>query len=322
MNTESTSPKRSITKRIVEIFITSKLSILLLLASIAAGAVALLVTAREEEPQIVVPFADVFVEFPGASAEETENLVATPLEARLWEIDGVEYVYSMSRPGGAVVTVRFFVGEDRERSLVKVWNKVLSSQDAIPQGVTSWIVKPVEIDDVPILLFTLSSPNSHYGGAELRRVADEVLDKIGRVANTGKRWVVGGERRKVTVYIDPAQLSAHGVSLLEVVHALGAGNVNVSAGRLERGGREVELEAGPFFGSVDDVGATLVSAVAGRPVYVRDVARVVDAAEEVESYTRIGFGAAAAEARLVGTALSPARAGDERVAVTIAVAKK
>ena len=186
---------RGLTAKIVKIFITSKLSILLLIASILAGGLALLVTPREEDPQIVVPFADVFVEFPGATAEETENLVATPLEAKLWEIDGVEYVYSMSRPGEAVVTVRFFVGQDRERSLVKVWNKVMSNQDAVPSGVTSWIVKPVEIDDVPIVLFTLSSPNPHFGGPELRRIADEVLDKLARVPDTGRSYVVGGQRR-------------------------------------------------------------------------------------------------------------------------------
>jgi multidrug efflux pump subunit AcrB len=320
--TDATQPQRGITAKIVEVFITSKLSVLFLLASLGAGAVALLATPREEEPQIVVPFADVFVEFPGASAEETENLVAAPLEAKLWEIDGVEYVYSMSRPGEAVVTVRFFVGQDRERSLVKVWNKVMSNQDAVPQGVTSWIVKPVEIDDVPIVLFTLSSPNPHYGGPELRRIADEVLDKLGRVTNTGKRWVVGGEPRQVTVYVDPAKLAARGVSLLEVMRALDAGNLNVRAGRFERADREIELDAGPFFGSLDEVGATLVATNAGQPVYLRDVARLLDGPAEVESYTRIGFGPAAAQARQVGAGRPTARQGDERPAVTIAVAKR
>jgi multidrug efflux pump subunit AcrB len=335
--TEPEPSKRGLTARIVEVFITSKLSILFLIASLLAGGLALLVTPREEEPQIVVPFADVFVNFPGASAEETEKLVATPLETKLWEIDGVEYVYSMSRPGQAVVTVRFFVGEDRERSLVKVWNKVMSNQDAVPSGVTSWIVKPVEIDDVPIVLFTLSSPNPQVGGPELRRIADEVLDKLARVPNTGKSSVVGGERRRVTVYADPARLAARGVSLLEVVRALGAANVNLQAGSFERGGREIAFEAGPFFGSVDEVAATLVASANGRPIYLRDVARVVDGPEEVESYTRIGFGPAAAQARGLcrhpderradgGTGLWPLcdapRIGDERPAVTIAVAKR
>jgi len=315
-------PTRTLTKRIVEIFITSKLSILFLLASIAAGAVALLATPREEEPQIVVPFADVFVDFPGSSAEEAENLVAAPLEARLWEIDGVEYVYSMSRPGGVVATVRFYVGEDRERSLVKVWSKVLSSQDIVPSGVTRWIVKPVEIDDVPILLFTLSSPDPLYDGASLRRIADEVLDKLGQVPDTGRRWIVGGERRQVRVLVDPARLSARGVTLLDLVRALGAGNSNVRAGRIEQGGQEIEIEAGPFFGTAADVAATLVAAVDGKPIYVRDVARVADSVAEVDSYTRLGFGPAAASARHVGSLAAIPKAGDERAAVTIAVAKR
>jgi len=320
--------ERGLTARIVKIFITSKLSILLLIASMLAGGLALLVTPREEDPQIVVPFADVFVEFPGATAEETENLVATPLEAKLWEIDGVEYVYSMSRPGEAVVTVRFYVGEDRERSLVKVWNKVMSNQDAVPSGVTSWIVKPVEIDDVPIVLFTLSSPNPRYSGAELRRIADEVLDKLARVPDTGRSYVVGGQRRTVTVYVDPAKLAAHDVSILEVVRALGSANLNVRAGRFDRGNQEIQLDAGPFFGAPSEVAATLLTTVRGRPVYVRDVARVVDGPAEVSSYTRLGFGPAAAESPAVGApgelkaAGSAAVAGKELPAVTIAVAKR
>ena len=321
--TDALPPTRGLTAKIVEVFITSKLSILFLIASLLAGALALLVTPREEEPQIVVPFADVFVSVPGASAEEVEKLVATPLEAKLWEIDGVEYVYSMSRPGEAVVTVRFFVGEDRERSLVKVWNKVMSNQDMVPPGVTNWIVKPVEIDDVPIVLFALSSPNPAYAGPELRRIADEVLDKLARVPNTGKSWVVGGERRHVTVYVDPAKLAARGAALLDVVHALGTANVNVQAGSFERGGREVLLEAGPFFGSVDEVAATVIATPDGRAVYLRDVARVVDGPDEVTSYTRVGFGPGAAQSRHVGeTTTAAPRPGEERPAVTIAVAKR
>jgi multidrug efflux pump subunit AcrB len=248
--------------------------------------------------------------------------------------------------------VRFYVGEDRERSLVKVWNKMMSNQDLVPDGVTSWIVKPVEIDDVPIVTFTLSSADSHYDGPALRRIADEVLDKLARVPNTGRSFVVGGERRHVTVYADPARLAAHGASLLELLRALGAANLNVQAGRFERGGREVQLEAGPFFGSSDDIARTLVLNADGRPVYVRDVARVVDGPAEVESYTRIGFGPAAGQARVVaddrplpdpapfaelltgerrevpspvataGNGGELGRGRDERPAVTIAVAKR
>ncbi|WP_347258835.1 efflux RND transporter permease subunit, partial [Methylocaldum sp.] len=133
-----TSVERGLTARIVELFITSKLSILLLIASFLAGFAALVLTPREEEPQIVVPVADVLISAPGADAEEVEKLVSTPLETLLREVDGVEYVYSASREGEALVTVRFYVGEDREDSLVKVWNKLMSNQDRIPPLVSSW----------------------------------------------------------------------------------------------------------------------------------------------------------------------------------------
>jgi len=319
-NGEAAGPRRSLTARIVEVFLTSKLSILFLVASLAAGVVALAITPREEEPQIVVPFADVMVRFPGASAEEVEKLVSTPLEAKLWEIDGVEYVYSASRPGEAVVTVRFYVGQDRERSLVKIWNKLMSNQEVLPLGVTSWTVKPIEIDDVPIVLLTLSSEG--YGGPELRRLADEMLDKLGRVPNAGKSWVVGGERRRVTVYLDPARLAASGIAPADVVRALGAANVNLTVGRIEREGREVLVEAGPSFSSAEEAGTTVVGAQGGRSVHLRDVARVVDGPAEATAYTRIGFGPQAGDIRRVGQDGTAGAPGQERAAVTIAVAKR
>jgi multidrug efflux pump subunit AcrB len=334
MATGSAETHRRLTSRIVAKFLTSQLSLLFLIASLIAGLAALYLTPREEEPQIVVPFADVFVRFPGATAEETEKLVATPLEAKLWEIDGVEYVYSMSRPGEAVATVRFYVGEDRERSLVKVWNKLMSNQDAMPPGVTSWIVKPVEIDDVPIVLFTLWSPGNQVDSAGLRRIADELLNKLNRIPNTGRSWVVGGEPRQLSVYVDPAKLAARGLSLLEVVRGLQASNVNVHAGSFERGGREVLFEVGPFFRSAAEVERTVLAAPDGQAVYLRDVARVVDGPREVESYTRIGFGPHAAKARTLwlppgisasdvdGERLCPPAQGRECNAVTIAVAKR
>lgn len=319
---DSLKTPRTLLVRIVEVFITSKLSPLLLVVSLAAGAVALAVTPREEEPQIVVPFADVFVEMPGASAEEVEKLVATPLELKLWEIDGVEYVYSMSRPGMAVVTVRFYVGEDRERSLVKIWNKLMSNREVMPPGVTSWTVKPIEIDDVPIVTLTLSSANPVYDGAALRRLADEILDKVGRVPEAGRSWVVGGERRKVTVYLDPARMVAREVAPLEVLKAVGAANVHTTAGTLERAGREVVFEAGPSFGSSAEVGGVVVGTFEGRPVYLRDVARIEDGPEEAVTYTRMGFGPVADRLRKVGEGKPDVRPGEERPAVTLAVAKR
>ena len=162
------------TNAIVHRFLYSNLSVILIVLSLVVGAVALVATPREEDPQIVVPLADVLVSAPGHSAAEVEQLVATPLERLLYQIDGVEYVYSMSREGQAIITVRFFVGEDRERSLVKLFKKINENVDAVPSAVSGWVVKPVEIDDVPIVTLTLSGENAD--DYTLRRVGQ--LDMV------------------------------------------------------------------------------------------------------------------------------------------------
>ncbi|UZR28936.1 efflux RND transporter permease subunit [Methylococcus mesophilus] len=321
--------ERGLTAAIVRVFITSKLSLVFLIASFLLGAAALLLTPREEEPQIVVPVADVFVSAPGASAEEVEKLVATPLEIRLREIDGVEYVYSASRAGEAVVTVRFYVGEDREDSLLKVWSKLMSNKDAIPPIVESWLVKPVEIDDVPILTFTLSSPNPLYDAATLRRLADEMKDKLSSREDTGRIYVVGGQRRTVRIHPDPARLAAHGLDIADLIGSLRAANFKLEAGSFDRANRGVDIEAGAIFTSLETVAGTTVGHRDGRVVRLSEVAEVIDGPAEVESYTRVGFGAAAAESRSVGQTAAgsaplttSARPGEERQAVTLAVAKR
>lgn len=321
------NPDRGFTSRIVHLFITSKLSLLLLIASFLAGFAALALTPREEEPQIIVPVADILIAAPGASAEEVEKLVATPLETLLREVDGVEYVYSATREDEAMVTVRFFVGEDREDSLVKVWNKLMSNQDRIPPVVANWSVKPVEIDDVPIVTLTLSSPDPAYDGAALRRIADEMKDKLALVENAGRIVVMGGEPRQVRVYPDPAKLAAHGLTLPDLLQALKAANVNLQAGHFEQNGRSVRLDAGPAFTRVEDVAGTPVRNQDGRLVYLRDVARVEDAPAEATSYTRIGFGPAAEESKTVPADEAkrnpaPPQAGELRQAVTLGIAKR
>ncbi len=329
MNT--TEPvKRGFTAEIVRVFITSKLSLLLLIASLLAGAAALLLTPREEEPQIVVPMADVFVRMPGATAEEVEKLAASPLEAKLREVDGVEYVYSASREGEAMVTVRFYVGENREDSLVKVWSKLMSNQDVIPPGVKDWTVKPVEIDDVPIVTLALSSSNPMYDTANLRRLADEIKDKLSEVKDSGKISVVGGELRRVLIYPDPAQLASRGLTLAELMHALAAANVNVRAGSFDAGNHTVQLDAGPSYHHVDEIAATVVKSEAGRPVYLREVAEVRDGPAEVETYTRIGFGQASADSKTLSADPHPQShtqgerglKSEERQSVTLAVSKR
>ena len=325
--------ERGITSRIVETFITSKLSLLLLIASFLAGFAALALTPREEEPQIIVPVADILISAPGSSAEEVEKLVATPLESMLREIDGVEYVYSASRENQAMVTVRFFVGEDREYSLIKVWNKLMSNQDRIPPVVADWSVKPVEIDDVPIVTLTLSSSDPAYDGGALRRIADEMKDKLALVENAGRIAVTGGEKRTVRVYPDPASLAAHGLTLTDLFGALKSANVNLQAGYFDQANRSLRLDAGPAFTRVEEVAATPVQGRDGKLVYLRDVARVEDATAEVESYTRIGFGQAAAESKTVsvpdhaaptlsGDPHAQPKPGELRQAVTIGIAKR
>jgi multidrug efflux pump subunit AcrB len=301
-----------ILQRIVRAFVTGPLSLLLLVVSAAAGAVAILATPREEEPQIVVPMADVFVSFPGASAEEVEKLVSTPLEKLLWQVDGVEHVYSISRRDGAVVTVRFVVGEDRERALIRLQSRIDANRDIVPPGVTGWVVKPVEIDDVPIVALTLWSATA--GDDVLRRVAEEMAARLDPVPDLSRTEILGGRRREVTVEIDPEAIAGYGLSPLEVARALHAADAAVSAGAFDRADRRYRVVAGPFLGDRRDVEALVVGVHGSRPVYLADVARVVDGPEEARGTVRVSFGPAGAPEGVVPGAPFPA--------VTLALSKK
>ncbi len=276
--------------RIVELFLRGNFTVLFILVTLCLGTAALLITPREEEPQIVVPMADILVQMPGASAREVEQQVSTRLERLLYQIDGVEYVYSMSRPGMAIVTVRFFVGEDREDSLVKLYNKISMHTDIVPPGVVGWVVKPVEIDDVPIVMVTLWS--DRYDDYALRRIAEEVEIRLQHVWNTARTEVVGGRPRQISVWLDPDRLAAHRISPLQVAQTLQATNVNVRAGSFNRLDRELVVEAGPFVQSAEELKNIVVGVYSGRPVYLMDVATVEDGPAEPETYTRIGFGPA------------------------------
>jgi len=304
--------KHTLPTRIVDKFLDGNLSIIFIILALLAGAVALLLTPREEEPQIVVPIADVYVQMPGASAGEVEKQVATRLEKLLWQVDGVEYVYSMARPDQALVTVRFFVGEDRVESLVKLHNKLQSNLDQIPPGVTGWVVKPIEVDDVPIVNLTLHSPTA--SDHALRRVAEEVVDRLQAVENSSITTVIGGRPRQLRVELDPQALAARGLDLLAVQRALAGANLEQPAGAFAAGNRTLLVRGGSFLGSAREVGALVVGVAAGRPVFLRDVAAVSDGVAETESYTRLRFGPA-------GDAQAAA-SGEEEQAVNIAVAKQ
>ena len=268
----SASPEKgSLITRIVDKFLDGNLSVILILVALVAGAAALMLTPREEEPQIEVPLADVYVHMPGASAKEVERLVATPLEKLLWQVDGVEYVYSTSRPDMAVVTVRYYVGEDRIASLVKLHNKIATHTDLVPPGVTGWVIKPVAVDDVPIVNFSLYSDK--VSDFELRRVAEEVVDRLQSVKNTSVTTIIGGRPRQVRVTIDPQALAAHQLSPLQLKQALAGANLELPAGSFDRHDREILVRGGSFFRSADEVADLMVGVYHGKPVYLRDVAK-------------------------------------------------
>ncbi|QDU74556.1 Efflux pump membrane transporter BepE [Bremerella volcania] len=225
---------------------------------------------------------------PGASAKEVEKQVSTRLERLLYQIDGVEYVYSMSRPGMAIVTVRFYVGQDREDSLIKLYNKIAMHTDLVPPGVTGWVVKPIEIDDVPIVNVTLWSDK--YDDHELRRISEQVEIALKSIKNTGRTEIVGGRRRKISVWLDAEAMAGHNVTPLEISNVLRGANVNMASGSFVRDNREQLVESGPYLENATEIGKLVVVAHQGRPVYLSDVARIEDDPEEAKTYTKIGFG--------------------------------
>jgi len=273
---------------IVRLFLDSKLSLLLILFALLVGLAALWVTPREEDPQIVVPLADVWVSFPGRTAAEVEQLVATPLEKLLFQIDGVEYVYSMSQDGVAVVTVRFYVGEDRERSLVKLFKKINENVDIVPPGVTGWVVKPMEIDDVPVVTLTFTGDDAY----ELRRVCEEVGQRLAAMGDLSRAQVVGGPPRVVHVALDPDRLAAYQLSPTDLRTALAAANVRLPAGELVALDTTARVEAGLHIRRADELRDLVVGVFDGRPVFLKDVADVRDGPQEIQNYVRHGRGPA------------------------------
>jgi multidrug efflux pump subunit AcrB len=310
--------------RLVETFLKGNFSILLILVSLVMGAAALFFTPREEDPQIVVPVADVFVNMPGASAREVERQVATRLEKLLYQIDGVEYVYSTSFEGSAMVTVRFYVGQNREASWVKLYNKISANVDQVPPGVTGWVVKPVEIDDVPIVNLTLYS--DRYSDYELRRMAEELEIRLQSVKNAGRTYVAGGRPRQITVALSPVLMAGRGVVLEDVQRALAGANVSVPAGELTQSDQTMVVNAGRFLKQASEVEDLVVTVRDHRPVYLKEVAQVTDGPAEPSTYTRIAFGPQAfghADPAAHGQAMPAGLLrSTDYPAVTVAVAKR
>jgi len=273
-----------ISGQIAKAFIQSKLTPLIILASIILGIFAVVVTPREEEPQIIVPMADVFVQAPGMSAHEVEARVTRPMEKLLWEIKGVEYVYSIVKPGMNLTIVRFYVGQNQENSIVKLYNKLMSNYDKIPQGVSQPLVKVRSIDDVPILSLTLSSTDKNYSGYELRRIAAEVGDELKKGNDVSEINIIGGQKRQVKVTFDPVKLKGYNLSPFQITQAIQKSNFITDSGKFPSSNSEFTVQTGGFLNNSDEVGNLVVNTSNGAPVYLKDIANIQDTAEEPSNY--------------------------------------
>jgi multidrug efflux pump subunit AcrB len=298
--------------RIAHAFLDSKLTPLLIAASLGLGALALLATPREEEPQIRVPMVDVSVAWPGAEPGEVETRVVEPLERAMWGISGVEHVYSAAHPGFALVTVRFRVNESNEASLVKVYERLSAMRSGLPPEALPPAVELHSIDDVPFLTLTLWSDTA--SSDQLRPLAAELAQEISEIPQTSKAYLVGGQPFVVRVEPDPDRMAAARVTWIALSGALRSAASRLDAGTTVRENRETRIEAGPLFARAEDVARVVVAVRGARPVYVADVARVVDGPGEATDAVFFAVGAARA------TAERPA--GREYPAVTIAVAKR
>jgi multidrug efflux pump subunit AcrB len=239
--------------RVAHAFLDSKLTPLVIAASLGLGALALLATPREEEPQIRVPMVDVMVAWPGAEPAEVENRLVAPIERILWGVPGVEHIYSVSRPGMAMVTVRFKVNESNETSLVKVYERQTAMGWIMPQGTMPPIIELHSIDDVPFLSLTLWGKG--WTSDRLRPLAAELAQEVSEVPEASRAQLIGGQPRVVRVEPDPDRMAAAGVSWLQLTGALQAAAVRQGAGTAVRDNRELRVEVGPLFRSSDEVGA-------------------------------------------------------------------
>ena len=274
--------------RFAKMWIGSKLTPLIISGSMLLGLFAVWKLPREEEPQIIVPMVDVFVQMPGASSREVEERVTKPMEKLLWEIPGVEYVYSTSSPGMSLVIVRFLVGQDEEKSMVRLNQKLNANLDLIPPGASPPLVKPRSIDDVPILALTLWS--KRYGDFELRRIAAQVDDAIKQTPDVSTVTLIGGQRREIGITLDAARLSAYNLSPLQVLGALGVSNRRTRSGEFASGNQQYLIETGEFLRTSEDVNRVVAGLVNNKPIFVRDVARVTDGGEEPTQYVRLSDG--------------------------------
>jgi multidrug efflux pump subunit AcrB len=317
MNSTDQPKKLGLSGALAKKFLFSEITPLLALVGILLGIFAVIVTPKEEEPQINVTFANIFIPFPGASVSEVEHLVSAPAEQVISEISGIKHVFSVSRPGMSILTVQFKVGEDRTDAIVRLYSKVFSNTDWLPPnlGVGQPIIKPKGIDDVPIITATLWADDESHGAAELLKVAHAIEAELKRVPGTRDIYTIGGAPHVVRVELDAQKISAYNLDIQAIRLALMSGNRSQEAGSLIHDDLEIPVQAGVFMTSSDEVGALVVGMHQGRPVYLNEIATIIDGPAEPQQYVWYGTGAGAEEAGLEALpGMTPA--------VTIAVAKK
>jgi multidrug efflux pump subunit AcrB len=305
-----------ISGKIAKKFLLTEITPLLALVGLLLGLFAVLVTPREEDPQINVTFANIFIPFPGASAQEVESLVSTPAEQVLSEINGLKHIYSTSMPGMSLLTIQYKVGIDRTDALVRLYNKIASNQDWLPQklGVGQPLIKPKGIDDVPIVSLTLWTEDETRGAFELSQVAHAIEAELKRIPGTRDIYTVGAPKRVIHVLLDSAKVAGYNLSLDDLRNSLRASNSAKDAVSLVDKNNEIQVVAGTFLSNENEIGELVVGVFNGKPVFLKDVATIRHGADSPDSYVSFHTSKGASHKGLSQGIISPA--------VTIAIAKQ
>lgn len=304
--------------RITEYFIENKITVLFILFSIGFGIVAILLTPRQYNPQIIVPAANVIVRFPGASAGQVKNLVTKPLERKIWQIPGVKHIYAISMNSESIVTVEFHVDASRDKSLLNLYNKIFSNLNEIPKGVMRPLIKPIDVNHVPILNITLWS--KIYSAGYLTSIANRILDKLDAVHGTGVTSINGARYKQLNVYLNPVKMAAYNVSPLMLVQELKGTNVDLPAGFLQNNNKKLFLTAGGYFHHVSSVKNFIISVFNGKPVYLKNIAAIKYSYKPLDFLSEIGFGKYYREVNYNDKIVAGAKG--LYPAVTIAIAKR
>jgi len=285
--------KNGIAGNIAKVFLDSKLTILLMIVFMVIGVYSSFLIPREEEPQIDVPMADIFIGYPGASPSEVESRVAKPLEKIVSNITGVEYVYSTSMSGQAMLIVQFIVGEDIERSYVKLYDELMKNMNRMPQGVTPPLVKTRSINDVPIMNLTLWS--EEVDDTQMKKVALTLKDRIEQIEDISLVDDIGGRQEQIDIIVNPEKLNTYKLNVSQIQEMLMANNMRLATGEIIQSNESISLKTGQFFNSIDDLRNLIVGNIGQQPVYLNQVADITYGASDAKNYVSFGYGSASAE---------------------------